>query len=54
MVRYQGPIILELHDEVLFARGHLIHRWATGIAREMTINSKKEAPVNKRTASGGR
>ncbi len=50
MVRFlSGPMLLVLDDEKLFLPGHTVHRWATGIAREQTRNTKRAAPLNKRT-----
>jgi hypothetical protein len=49
MVRIVGPVAIEVHAEILFAPGGQIRRWASGVAREQTANTKAEAPVNKRT-----
>lgn len=46
---YEGSVIV---DSVLFDRGHMIRRWADGIARNFSIFVKEEAPLNKRGNTG--
>lgn len=48
-INYAGPILVELHEEILFLPGHVIHRWAKKLQTEDTRNIKNAAPVNKRT-----
>lgn len=44
-----GPVVIEIHDERLFVSGGMVRKWAQGIAIAQTRNTKKEAPLNKRT-----
>jgi hypothetical protein len=47
--KYIGFSRVEIHDEVLFAPSGSIGRWAKKVAAKNTIETKKAAPVNKRT-----
>lgn len=47
--KYVGFSRVELHDEVLFAPTATIGRWASQVAAKNTVETKKAAPVNKRS-----
>lgn len=47
--KYIGYSSIEIHDEVLFAPGGQVTNWAHRVAVANTRNTKKAAPVNKRT-----
>lgn len=48
-INYVGPVVIEIHDEVLFYGSGDVSKWATKVAAAQTRNIKKAAPVNKRT-----
>lgn len=37
-----------MYDEVLYGEGHLVGRWASGIARELAVNTRAASPVSAR------
>lgn len=47
-VRYVGPVVVELHDEVLFAPGGQVYRWNYRVSRALVRHGKARAPLNKR------
>lgn len=44
-----GPVAIEIHDEKLFHGRGAVNVWANRLAATNTRNTKKAAPVNKRT-----
>lgn len=48
VVRYVGPIYVQLEDEKLFRTGGLVYRWRNQMARSIDRNVKSAAPVNRR------
>lgn len=49
-VRYVGPTVIEIHDEVLFGPGGDLHRYGYRVRTEIERNARRAAPRNKRSA----
>jgi hypothetical protein len=44
-----GPVRVEVHDERLYAHGHLVDKFVRKLAAETTGHTRRHAPRNKRT-----
>jgi hypothetical protein len=43
-------VSVQMYDQRLWDNGHLIGEWARGMATSLTLNTRAEAPINKRAA----
>jgi hypothetical protein len=46
---YNGPILVEIHDEVLFLPTGSVGRWKASVRRQSEILTRMKTPVNKRS-----
>lgn len=46
-------VVVNLYDEKLYNKGHLVERWASGLRKDISVATKAEAPVNKRRNKSG-